>query len=56
LGHAILCAKHLIHDKSFAVLLPDVLVLDKLNRQEKFSFTHLVNEWNKTGIGQVMVE
>ena len=29
LGHAILCAKHLINDDPFAVLLPDVLVLDK---------------------------
>ena len=29
LGHAILCAKHLINDEPFAVLLPDVLVLDK---------------------------
>ena len=29
LGHAILCAKHLINDEPFAILLPDVLVLDK---------------------------
>ena len=29
LGHAILCAKHIINNEPFAVLLPDVLVLDK---------------------------
>ena len=30
LGHAVLCAKHLLNDEPFAVLLPDVLVLDIL--------------------------
>ena len=34
LGHAILCAKHLINDEPFAVLLPDVLVLDKKTRKK----------------------
>lgn len=56
LGHAILCAKHLVNDEPFAVLLPDVLVLDKKNRGKNYSFTHLVNAWNESGIGQVMVE
>ncbi|MDB4839621.1 UTP--glucose-1-phosphate uridylyltransferase [Amylibacter sp.] len=56
LGHAILCAKHLINNEPFAVLLPDVLVLDKIIREKNFSFSHLVKAWNKTGIGQVMVE
>ena len=56
LGHAILCAKHLINNEPFAVLLPDVLVLDKTNRKKNFSFAHLVSAWNRTGIGQIMVE
>ena len=56
LGHAILCAKHLINDEPFAVLLPDVLVLDKIIREKDFSFSCLMKAWNKTGIGQVMVE
>jgi len=56
LGHAILCAKHQINNEPFAVLLPDVLVLDKKNRDKNFSFAYLVNAWNETGIGQVMVE
>ena len=56
LGHAILCAKHLINDDPFAVLLPDVLILDKKIREKNFSFLQLINAWNKTGIAQVMVE
>jgi UTP--glucose-1-phosphate uridylyltransferase len=56
LGHAILCAKHLINNEPFAVLLPDVLVLDKQNRGKNFSLNNLINAWNKSGIGQVMAE
>ena len=56
LGHAILCAKHIINNEPFAVLLPDVLVLDKKNRDKSFSFSHLLNAWKETGIGQIMVE
>jgi len=56
LGHAVLCAKHLLKDEPFAVLLPDVLVLDKESRDRNYSFTAMVDAWNKTGIGQVMVE
>ena len=56
LGHAVLCAKHLLNNEPFAVLLPDVLVLDKGSRGKNVSFAELVNAWNDTGIGQVMVE
>lgn len=56
LGHAILCAKHLVNNEPFAVLLPDVLVFDKKTRIINSSFAHLVNAWNASGIGQVMVE
>ncbi|MDB2564323.1 sugar phosphate nucleotidyltransferase, partial [Amylibacter sp.] len=56
LGHAILCAKHLIKGEPFAVLLPDVLVLDKQFREKNFSFIQLINAWKNTGTGQVMVE
>ena len=56
LGHAVLCAKHLLNNEPFAVLLPDVLVLDKESRGKNVSFAQLVNAWNDTGIGQVMVE
>ena len=56
LGHAVLCAKHLLNNEPFAVLLPDVLVLDKESRGKNVSFAQLVNAWNDTGVGQVMVE
>ncbi len=56
LGHAVLCAKHLLNNEPFAVLLPDVLVLDKESRERNSSFAQLAEAWNTTGIGQVMVE
>jgi UTP--glucose-1-phosphate uridylyltransferase len=56
LGHAVLCAKHVLNDEPFAVMLPDVLVLDREKREQNFSFNQLVQSWNETGIGQIMVE
>ena len=56
LGHAVLCAKHLLNNEPFAVLLPDVLVLDKISRGKNYSFAQLVRAWDDTGIGQIMVE
>jgi UTP--glucose-1-phosphate uridylyltransferase len=56
LGHAVLCAKHLLNDEPFAVLLPDVLVLDHESRERNYSFAKLVQAWNNTEVGQVMVE
>jgi UTP--glucose-1-phosphate uridylyltransferase len=56
LGHAVLCAKHLLNTEPFAVLLPDVLVLDKESRDINYSFAAMTRVWNETGVGQVMVE
>jgi UTP--glucose-1-phosphate uridylyltransferase len=56
LGHAVLCAKHLLNNEPLAVLLPDVLVLDQESRDKNYSFAAMVDAWNVTGIGQVMVE
>ena len=56
LGHAILCAKEIINDEPFAILLPDVLVLDNETKKLNYSFGQLINAWNETSIGQVMVE
>jgi UTP--glucose-1-phosphate uridylyltransferase len=56
LGHAVLCARHLLNDEPFAVLLPDVLVLDRECREQNYSFCQLVEAWNETQIGQIMVE
>ena len=56
LGHAVLCAKHLLNDEPFAVLLPDVLILDLETRDKNYSFSKLVEAWNYSGVGQIMVE
>jgi UTP--glucose-1-phosphate uridylyltransferase len=56
LGHAVLCAKHLLNNEPFAVMLPDVLVLDNVAKKKNYSFTQLIKAWNVTGIGQIMVE
>jgi UTP--glucose-1-phosphate uridylyltransferase len=56
LGHAVLCAKHLLNNEPFAVLLPDVLVLDQESRDKDYSFAAMTDAWNETGVGQVMVE
>ena len=56
LGHAILCAKHLINNEPFAILLPDVLVVDDKSLPEHHSFSAMKKVWDETGIGQIMVE
>ena len=56
LGHAVLCAKHLLDYGPFAVLLPDVLVLDQESRDKNYSFAAMTDAWSETGIDQVMVE
>ena len=56
LGHAVLCAKHLLGNEPFAVLLPDVLVVDDESRKKNYSFSKLVSAWNTSGVGQIMVE
>ena len=56
LGHAVLCAKHLLNNEPFAVLLPDVLVIDQEFRDTNYSFAQLVDAWNQTKVGQIMVE
>ena len=56
LGHAVLCAKHLLNNEPFAVLLPDVLVLDQESRDKNYSFAAMTDAWNEAGVGQIMVE
>ena len=43
-------------NSSVAVLLPDVLVLDKVERGDYFSFSKMMRAWEETGEGQIMVE
>jgi UTP--glucose-1-phosphate uridylyltransferase len=46
----------LLNDEHFAVLPPDVLVLDQESRDKNYSFSSMVAAWSHTGIGQIMVE
>ena len=54
LGHAVLCAKHAIGDAPFAVLLPDVLLLD--NPKFGNDLAHMVTNFNTSGASQILVE
>ena len=50
LGHAILCARHLISDEYFAVLLPDEIIL------ESSALKKMTTAWKETCSGQIMVQ
>lgn len=56
LGHAVLCAKPLIGNSPFAVVLPDVLIDNAASDLHKDNLAAMVREFNKTGASQVLVE
>lgn len=53
LGHAVLCAKSVIGDEPFAVLLPDVLVK---NQGQANDLSNMIAHFNQTQHSQIMVE
>lgn len=53
LGHAVLCAKSVIGNDDFAVLLPDVLVKDNSEKNDLFQ---MVARYNESKAAQIMVE
>ncbi|ESK36986.1 UTP-glucose-1-phosphate uridylyltransferase [Acinetobacter nectaris CIP 110549] len=53
LGHAVLCAKDIVGDDDFAVLLPDVLV--KANSATN-DLAQMVKRFDETNAAQIMVE
>jgi UTP--glucose-1-phosphate uridylyltransferase len=53
LGHAVLCAKHVVGDEDFAVILPD-MVIDNPDGQR--DLTAMAERYRATGKGQIMVE
>lgn len=53
LGHAVLCAKPLVGNAPFAVLLPDVLVY---NDSETSDLAQMISNFNATNAAQIMVE
>ena len=53
LGHAVLCAKHVIGAEDFAVLLPDVLVKSKSKQND---LANMINRFQVSNAAQIMVE
>lgn len=53
LGHAVLCAKAVVGEDDFAVLLPDVLVKDS---SETNDLSSMIQRFNETQASQIMVE
>lgn len=53
LGHAVLCAKAVVGDEDFAVLLPDVLVKDA---DSKNDLSLMIDRFNQNQAAQIMVE
>ncbi|QUJ68237.1 UTP--glucose-1-phosphate uridylyltransferase GalU [Photobacterium sp. GJ3] len=56
LGHAVLCARPLVGDAPFAVVLPDVILDDAASDLRRENMAAMVNLFNETGVSQVMVE
>ncbi|MDV4264904.1 UTP--glucose-1-phosphate uridylyltransferase GalU [Acinetobacter seifertii] len=53
LGHAVLCAKSVIGQDDFAVLLPDVLVKDSSGQND---LSRMISRYNESQAAQIMVE
>ena len=56
LGHAVLCARPLIGDAPFAVVLPDVIIDDAASNPKKDNLADMVAKFNTSRVSQVMVE
>ncbi|EOI1368550.1 UTP--glucose-1-phosphate uridylyltransferase GalU [Serratia marcescens] len=56
LGHAVLCAKPMVGDSPFVVLLPDVLLDDATTDLRKENLAKMIQRFEATGCSQIMVE
>lgn len=56
LGHAVLCARPLVGDAPFAVVLPDVIIDDALANPKKDNLADMTAKFNTSRVSQVMVE
>ncbi|MDX7987177.1 UTP--glucose-1-phosphate uridylyltransferase GalU [Xenorhabdus sp. 12] len=56
LGHAVLCAKSLIGDEPFAVILPDVILDEYSSDLSKYNLSEMLLRFNESGISQILVE
>ncbi|PHM66968.1 UTP--glucose-1-phosphate uridylyltransferase subunit GalU [Xenorhabdus stockiae] len=56
LGHAVLCAKPLIGDEPFAVILPDVILDEYSTDLSKYNLSEMLSRFNENGASQILVE
>ncbi|ASM14985.1 UTP--glucose-1-phosphate uridylyltransferase GalU [Serratia marcescens] len=56
LGHAVLCAKPMVGDSPFVVLLPDVLLDDATADLRTENLARMLQRFDDTGFSQIMVE
>jgi len=56
LGHAVLCAKPLVGDEPFAVVLPDVLIDEACADLNKENMSEMLRLFNENDVSQIMVE
>ncbi|MGF1685157.1 UTP--glucose-1-phosphate uridylyltransferase GalU [Photobacterium japonica] len=56
LGHAVLCAKPLVGDAPFAVVLPDVILDEYTANQRTENLAAMLQRFDATGASQIMVE
>ncbi|WP_120511930.1 UTP--glucose-1-phosphate uridylyltransferase GalU [Photobacterium salinisoli] len=56
LGHAVLCARPLVGNEPFAVVLPDVILDDAASDLRSENMAAMVRLFNESGVSQVMVE
>ncbi|KHT61583.1 UTP--glucose-1-phosphate uridylyltransferase [Photobacterium gaetbulicola] len=56
LGHAVLCAKPLVGDAPFAVVLPDVVLDEYTADQSVENLAAMVNRFEESSASQIMVE
>ena len=56
LGHAVLCARPLIGDNPFVVVLPDVLLDDAAADLRRENLAAMLQRFESTGASQIMVE
>ncbi|WP_340617871.1 UTP--glucose-1-phosphate uridylyltransferase GalU [Xenorhabdus entomophaga] len=56
LGHAVLCAKPLIGNEPFAVILPDVILDEYSTDLSKYNLSEMLSRFNSSGASQILVE
>lgn len=56
LGHAVLCAKPLVGDSPFVVVLPDVLLDDAKADMHQDNLAHMIARFEENGLSQVLVQ